>query len=82
MTALGVYTVVDLTVERGWMCGRLLADLGADVVKIEPPGGDPGRRRGLFADPARPDGEENLSWWFQNRGKSSVVLDLDDAGGP
>src|SRR5215218_7973513 len=34
---------------------------------------------GLFADPARPDIEENLSWWIENRGKSSVVLDLDDA---
>src|SRR6478736_9958790 len=71
--------VIDLTVERGWLCGRLLADLGAEVVKVEPPGGDPGRAKGLFADPARPDIEENLSWWFQNRGKSSLVLDLDDA---
>lgn len=73
--------MLDLTVERGWLCARLLADLGADVVKVEPPGGDPGRATGLFADPLRPDVEENLSWWFQNRGKSSVVLDLDDAFG-
>jgi crotonobetainyl-CoA:carnitine CoA-transferase CaiB-like acyl-CoA transferase len=78
VTALGVYTVLDLTIERGWMCGRMLADLGADVVKIEPPGGDPGRRKGLFADPARPAIEENLSWWFENRGKTSVVLDLEN----
>lgn len=81
MTALGEYTVVDLTLERGWMCGRLLADLGADVIKIEPPGGDPGRQKGLFADQARPSSEENLSWWFENRGKTSVVLDLDDPAG-
>jgi crotonobetainyl-CoA:carnitine CoA-transferase CaiB-like acyl-CoA transferase len=80
VTALGVYTVVDLTLERGWMCGRLLADLGADVIKVEPPGGDPGRHKGLFADPARPSPEESLSWWFENRGKASVVLDVDDAG--
>ena len=79
MTALGGYTVLDLTVERGWMCGRVLADLGADVVKVEPPGGDPGRRRGLFVDPAAPSPDESLSWWFENRGKSSLVLDLDDA---
>ena len=79
MTALGGYRVLDLTIERGWMCGRMLADLGADVVKIEPPGGDPGRLRGLFVDPARPSPDESLSWWFENRGKSSVVLDLDDA---
>ena len=30
MTALAGYSVLDLTVERGWLCGRLLADLGAD----------------------------------------------------
>jgi crotonobetainyl-CoA:carnitine CoA-transferase CaiB-like acyl-CoA transferase len=78
VTALGVYTVIDLTLERGWMCGRMLADLGADVVKIEPPGGDPGRCSGLFADQARPSPEENLRWWFENRGKTSAVLDLDD----
>src|SRR5215203_4850878 len=79
VTALAGYSVLDLTVERGWLCGRLLADLGASVIKVEPPSGDPGRTKGLFADPARPDIEENLSWWFQNRGKSSLVLDLDDA---
>src|SRR4051812_45621982 len=61
------------------MCGRMLADLGADVVKVEPPGGDSGRRKGLFADASRPSGEENLSWWFENRGKTSVVLDMDAA---
>ena len=78
VTALAGCSVLDLTLERGWLCGRLLADLGAEVIKVEPPGGDPGRTKGLFADPARPDIEENLSWWFENRGKSSVVLDLDD----
>jgi len=78
VTALAGYSVLDLTVERGWLCGRLLADLGAEVIKVEPPGGDPGRTKGLFADPGQPNIEENLSWWFQNRGKSSVVLDLDD----
>ncbi|MFT3855622.1 MAG: CoA transferase [Ilumatobacteraceae bacterium] len=81
MTALLGTSVLDLTVARGWLCGRMLADLGADVVKVEPPGGDPGRTRGLFVDPQRPDVEENLSWWFENRGKSSVVLDLDDDTG-
>jgi len=56
----------------------MLADLGADVIKVEPSGGDPGRTKGLFADPSRPSSEESLSWWFENRGKASVVLDLDD----
>ena len=53
VTALAGYSVLDLTVERGWLCGRLLADLGAEVIKVEPPGGDPGRTKGLFADPAK-----------------------------
>lgn len=75
--ALAPYRVVDLTTERAWMTGRMLADLGADVVKVEPPGGDPGRRHGRFADDSgNPD--DSLTWWFQNRGKRSVTLDLDD----
>ena len=78
MTALAPYRVLDLTLERGWLCGRMLADLGAEVIKIEPPGGDPGRRLGLFVDQTNPDVQENLHWSFHNRGKSSVVLDLDD----
>lgn len=77
MGALDGYTVLDLTLGRGWMCGRVLADLGADVVKVEPPGGDPGRRVGLFVDGDDPSPEESLSWWFENRGKQSIELDLD-----
>jgi crotonobetainyl-CoA:carnitine CoA-transferase CaiB-like acyl-CoA transferase len=81
MVALAPYRVLDLTTERGWLCGKMLADLGADVVKVEPPGGDPGRRRGRFRDPAAPDPEENLEWWAYNRGKRSVVVDLDEPHG-
>ena len=47
--ALAPYRVLDLTTADGWLCGKLLADLGADVIKLEPPGGDPGRRLGPFA---------------------------------
>ena len=50
MTApLAPYRVLDLTTADGWLCGKLLADLGADVIKLEPPGGDPGRHLGPFA---------------------------------
>src|SRR4051794_31132077 len=56
------------------LCGLQLLDLGAEVVKVEPPGGEPGRRMPPFA----PDGE---SLWFHalNRGKRGVVVDRADA---
>jgi crotonobetainyl-CoA:carnitine CoA-transferase CaiB-like acyl-CoA transferase len=66
--ALSPYRILDLTTERGWLAGKMLADLGAEVIKVEPPGGDPGRRR-------------DLDWLAFNRGKKSVVLDLTDPAG-
>lgn len=63
----------------GELTGLHLAQLGADVVKLEPPGGAVSRRVGPFAAPA-PDGEDGLPHWFYNAGKRSVVLDL--ATGP
>lgn len=63
--------VIDLTrILSGPFCSMLLADLGADVVKIEAPGGDPVRQQGHVV--------EGLSWYFAgfNRNKRSVELDL------
>jgi len=40
--------VLDLTDEKGFLCGKILGDLGADVIKIEKPGGDRARRIGPF----------------------------------
>ena len=72
------YRVLDLTDERGWLAGKILGDLGADVIKVEPPGGDSGRRRGPFLGgsehPAR-----GLRWLALNTSKRSVVLDLEYA---
>ena len=68
--------VLDLTSEPGFFAGKLLGDLGADVVKIEPPGGDPARRRGPFwggvADP-----ERSLLWLALNTSKRGATLDLE-----
>ncbi|HTE84834.1 MAG TPA: CoA transferase [Dehalococcoidia bacterium] len=74
------YTVLDLTDLRGQFAGRLLADMGMRVIKVEPPGGDPVRRLGPFKDDqARPGG--SLRFAFLNGGKQSVTLDLETADG-
>ena len=62
------------------MCGRLMADLGADVIKVEPPGGDSGRRLGPFAQNAAHP-EASLSFAYFNANKKGIVLDLDDVEG-
>ena len=49
--ALEPYRVLDLTQAIGWTCGKLLADLGADVIKIEPPGGVSGRSTTMIHTP-------------------------------
>ncbi len=72
------YRVLDLANEDGILCGQLLADLGCDVIAIEPPGGSSARRRGPFAQDVR-DPEHSLVWWAWARGKRSAVYDLNDA---
>ena len=74
------YRVLDLTDDRGLLCGQILGDLGADVIQVEPPGGSPARRRGPFAgDVPHPD--RSLAWWAYARNKRSVTLDVTDAAG-
>ena len=72
MTMLQSVRVLDLTARQGMLCAQILADLGADVVQVEPPGGAPARRVGPFiGDVADPEG--SLSWWAYARGKRSIV---------
>jgi len=61
-------------------CGRLLADLGADVLKVEPPEGDPARAYPPFFEDT-PGPERSLSFLYRNTGKRCLRLDLEDAGG-
>ena len=78
--ALAPYRVLDLT-EGGFnWCGRVLADLGADVIKVEPPGGSPTRLRGPFYQD-RADPERSLFWYSYCLNKRSVTLDLESAEG-
>jgi crotonobetainyl-CoA:carnitine CoA-transferase CaiB-like acyl-CoA transferase len=69
------YRALDLTDLRGQLCGRVLAGLGMDVIKIEPPGGDPVRELAPFIRSAE---GRRLSSTFAhlNAGKASKILDL------
>jgi crotonobetainyl-CoA:carnitine CoA-transferase CaiB-like acyl-CoA transferase len=69
-----VVEVVDQPVEY---CGRMLAGLGADVVKVEPTDGAPSRREGPFAGGRDGDLEASLHFWHFNVGKRSVATDDD-----
>jgi crotonobetainyl-CoA:carnitine CoA-transferase CaiB-like acyl-CoA transferase len=71
--------VIELADETGEYVGKLLAGLGADVVKIEPAGGEITRSYGPFQDDVV-DRERSLHFWHYNVGKRSVELDLDEAG--
>ena len=77
-SALGHLRVLELGGPMGQHCGKLLADMGADVVKIEPPGGDPARRTGPFARDVE-DPEGSLYFLYFNTNKRSLVLDLASA---
>ncbi len=77
---LSPYRVLDLTTNTSALCGAMLADLGADVVAIEPPGGSPLRQSGPFRHD-EPDLEHSLPWWAYSRNKRSVALDLETPGG-
>ncbi len=71
-------TVVELADEAGEYVGKLLAGLGADVIKVEPLGGEVTRSYGPFKDDVV-DGESSLHFWHYNIGKRSVQLNLDEA---
>ncbi len=77
---LSPYRVLDLTNERGLLCGQILADLGADVIAVEPPGGNRARSLGPFAN-GEPDAEHSLYWWAYARNKRSVTLDIESDEG-
>ena len=75
---LSNFRVLDLSDHRGQLAGQMLADLGAEVILVEPPGGSRSRTVGPFVDGYEGDPEQSLWFWSYNRGKRSVVLDLDD----
>jgi len=75
---LSTYRVLDLTDDRGEIGGMILADLGADVIRVEPRDGSPARRcEPLLAD--APEGEASLQFFAYNRNKRSIALELGEA---
>ena len=75
--ALEGLTVVEISHEACAWAGKLLAELGAETIVVEPPGGSTQRSYGPWLDDA-PGPERSLWWWHYNTSKRSVVLDLDD----
>ena len=77
---LSPHRVLDLTGELGVLAGKMLSDLGAEVIAVEPPGGSPARRLGPFyKDDPHP--ERSLVWWAWAAGKRSVTLDIGAKSG-
>jgi crotonobetainyl-CoA:carnitine CoA-transferase CaiB-like acyl-CoA transferase len=72
--------VLDLSNELGFLCGKILGDLGADVIKVEPPGGDPSRNIGPFYKDT-PHPEKSLYWFAYNNNKRGITLNIETNDG-
>lgn len=79
-TLLGGCRVLDLADAKGLLCGKLLGDLGADVIKIECPGGDPARNIGPFYEDT-PHPEKSLFWYYTNLHKRGITLNIETPDG-
>lgn len=76
MSALEGTRVIEIANERCAFAGKLLGDMGADVILVEPPGGEPSRNYPPFMDD-EPSPDGSLYWWHYNTSKRSIVLDLE-----
>jgi crotonobetainyl-CoA:carnitine CoA-transferase CaiB-like acyl-CoA transferase len=71
---------LDLTDAKGFLCGKILADLGVNVIKVEKPGGDPSRNIGGFWG-GTPDPEKSLYWFAYNSNKKGITLNIEKPEG-
>ncbi len=78
--ALDGVRVLELAGAEGEYCGKLLADFGAEVIKVEPPGGSPSRNEPPFKD-HRPGPDRSLPFLYFNANKKSVTADLGTEAG-
>lgn len=72
--------MLDLTDEKGVLCAKILGDLGADVIKVEPPQGDPARDIGPFHHDI-PHPEKSLFWFYTNINKRGITLNIETTDG-
>lgn len=76
MSALTGIRVLELSREPVAWAGKLMADMGADVILVEPPGGDPARGYAPFVDDESGE-DRSLYWWHYQTSKRGITLDLD-----
>ena len=74
------HRVLDLCDGRAHICGKILGDLGADVIQIERPGGDPARNIGPFYNDI-PNPEKSLWWFAFNMNKRGITLNIETVDG-
>jgi benzylsuccinate CoA-transferase BbsE subunit len=77
---LSGFRALDLTDEKGLVCGKILATLGVETIKVEPPGGDLARSIPPFSD-NKPDVKKSLYWMAFNTNKRSITLSLESESG-
>ena len=78
--ALTGLRVIELANEKCAWAGKLLADMGADVILVEPPSGDAARQYGPFLED-EPGPDRSLYWWHHHTSKRGIVLDLESESG-
>ena len=82
MSALTGIRVVEVSDDSTAFAGKLLADMGADVILVEPPGGAPARHYPPFVND-QPGADRSLHWWHFNTSKRGVTIDRGhDEGHP
>jgi crotonobetainyl-CoA:carnitine CoA-transferase CaiB-like acyl-CoA transferase len=75
------FRILDLADEKAAFCTKLLADMGAHVIKLEKPGGDSSRKIGPFCNDSSPS-PNSLSFFYNNTNKFGITLDLEHREGP
>src|SRR5207248_10899501 len=74
--ALAGLRVVEIASDHASLAAKMMGDLGAEVIVVEPPGGHRTRTYGPFVDDT-PDPERSVWWWYYNTSKLGVVIDID-----